>query len=146
MKQEEIAKQADEYSRQRVRENERYKALFTRSEIAQAFEDAAKWRINSVWHDMKAEEPQAFGEYADKVYPQVPCLVNGLLSTGYGMVSAIGTSPKSAGTMRSATILSVPKKLLRNGRILMTCCRRRKEAENEKDDVQQTVRTGASRN
>lgn len=50
MKQEEIAKQADEYSRQRVRENERYKALFTKSEIAQAFEDGAKWRINSVWH------------------------------------------------------------------------------------------------
>lgn len=84
MKQEEIAKQADEYSRQRVRENERYKAMFTRSEIAKAFKDGTDWRINSVWHDMKAEEPQAFGEYADKVYPQVPCLVNGLLSTGYG--------------------------------------------------------------
>ena len=57
MTQEEIAKQANEYSLQRVRKNERYKALFTKSEIAQAFEDGAEWRINSVWH-----KPTAYGE------------------------------------------------------------------------------------
>ena len=35
MTQEEIAKQANEYSLQRVRKNERYKALFTKSERQQ---------------------------------------------------------------------------------------------------------------
>lgn len=48
------------------------------------FEDGAQWRINSVWHDMEAEVPQIYGEYADSNYPQIPCLVKGLLSTGYG--------------------------------------------------------------
>lgn len=53
MKREQIekaAKEAEKYSRKRMEENERYKAMFTRSEIKQAFEDGAEWRINSVWH------------------------------------------------------------------------------------------------
>lgn len=47
---EKAAKEAEKYSRKRMEENERYKAMFTRSEIKQAFEDGAEWRINSVWH------------------------------------------------------------------------------------------------
>lgn len=45
----------------------------------------ARWRINSLWHKTKDEVPQAIGEeYEDDVYPQIPCLVHGYLSTGYG--------------------------------------------------------------
>lgn len=49
-----------------------------------AFKAGAQWQRNKVWHDMKQEEPQAYGEYEDKIYPQIPCLVRGQLSTGYG--------------------------------------------------------------
>ena len=48
------------------------------------FIEGARWRINSVWHDMVKEVPQLYGEYVGKVYPQIPCLVKGKLSTGYG--------------------------------------------------------------
>ena len=48
------------------------------------FEDGARWRINSVWHDMKKEVPQVYGEYENEVAPSIPCLVRGYLSTGYG--------------------------------------------------------------
>lgn len=44
----------------------------------------AQWRINSVWHEMKEEVPQIYGDYGDSIYPQIPCLVRGMLSTGYG--------------------------------------------------------------
>ena len=44
----------------------------------------AQWRINSVWHDMGTEVPQIYGDYVDSIYPQIPCLVVGHLSTGYG--------------------------------------------------------------
>lgn len=44
----------------------------------------ANWRINSVWHDMKKEVPQVYGEYENEVTPSIPCLVKGYLSTGYG--------------------------------------------------------------
>ena len=44
----------------------------------------AEWRINSVWHDMKKEVPQVYGEYENEVAPSIPCLVRGYLSTGYG--------------------------------------------------------------
>lgn len=50
----------------------------------EGFYHGALWRINSVWHDMKAEEPQVYGEYENRVYPQIPCLVYGKLSTGIG--------------------------------------------------------------
>ena len=49
-----------------------------------AFMDGAQWRINSVWHDMKKEVPQVYGEYENEVAPSIPCLVRGYLSTGYG--------------------------------------------------------------
>lgn len=38
---------------------------------------------NIVWHSME-EEPQVYGEYENDNYPQIPCLVLGNLSTGYG--------------------------------------------------------------
>ena len=57
---------------------------FDRYAIAQAYEEGAKWRINSVWHDMKKEVPQVYGEYENEVAPSIPCLVRGYLSTGYG--------------------------------------------------------------
>lgn len=48
-----------------------------------AFSAGAYWRINSVWHD-KSEIPKIYGEYENDIYPQIPCLVLGNLSTGYG--------------------------------------------------------------
>lgn len=44
---------------------------------------AFKYR-SLVWHDMKSEEPQTYGEFENKHYPQIPCLVYGHLSTGIG--------------------------------------------------------------
>lgn len=55
-----------------------------RAEAMNGFIKGASWRINSVWHDMKAEEPQVYGEYENRRYPQIPCLVYGKLSTGIG--------------------------------------------------------------
>ena len=52
--------------------------------IAYMFMYGAQWRINSVWHDMEEEAPQVYGEYGDSIYSQIPCLVRGMLSTGYG--------------------------------------------------------------
>ena len=57
---------------------------FSRHAIADAFEAGAKWRVNSVWHDMVKEEPQVYGEYENEIAPSIPCLVLGYLSTGYG--------------------------------------------------------------
>jgi hypothetical protein len=49
----------------------------------ESFVVGAEWRINSVWHDA-SEIPQIYGEYENDLYPQIPCLVLGHLSTGYG--------------------------------------------------------------
>lgn len=54
------------------------------SGYSRGFKEGAEWRINAVWHDIKSEEPQIYGEYEDKIYPQIPCLVYGHLSTGIG--------------------------------------------------------------
>lgn len=51
--------------------------------IRSGFKAGANWRINSIWHTMD-EEPQVYGKYEGKVSPQIPCLVLGHLSTGYG--------------------------------------------------------------
>ena len=48
------------------------------------FVAGAQWLINSLWHDMGTEVPQIYGDYGDSIYPQIPCLVVGHLSTGYG--------------------------------------------------------------
>lgn len=65
-----------------------YSQCFIQDDYSKAEERAfivgASWRINSAWHDMKAEEPQVYGEYENRVYPQIPCLVYGKLSTGIG--------------------------------------------------------------
>lgn len=50
----------------------------------QSFIDGVKWGRNEVWHDMKKEVPQVYGEYENKIAPSIPCLVRGYLSTGYG--------------------------------------------------------------
>ena len=55
-----------------------------RAEAMKAFISGAQWRINSVWHEMKEEVPQIYGDYGDSIYPKIPCLVRGMLSTGYG--------------------------------------------------------------
>lgn len=52
--------------------------------LKKGFFNGVRWRINSVWHDMKKEVPQVYGEYENKVAPSIPCLVKGYLSTGYG--------------------------------------------------------------
>lgn len=52
--------------------------------LHKGFYHGAQWRIDSVWHDMKKEVPQVYGEYENKVAPSIPCLVKGYLSTGYG--------------------------------------------------------------
>lgn len=54
------------------------------SNFTDAFSRGAQWRIGSVWHDMKKEVPQVYGEYENEVAPSIPCLVRGYLSTGYG--------------------------------------------------------------
>ena len=53
-------------------------------EITRTIGNVLKWRINAVWHEMKEEVPQIYGDYGDSIYPQIPCLVLGHLSTGYG--------------------------------------------------------------
>lgn len=50
----------------------------------QGFKDGAEWFRKSLFHKTKDEVPQAYGKYEDEVYPQIPCLVKGHLSTGYG--------------------------------------------------------------
>ena len=88
MKREEIEKAAKKYANENAyipsdgyAENN---MIEMKESFAEAFKDGAEWRINSVWHDMKSEEPQVYGEYENEVYPQIPCLVRGQLSTGYG--------------------------------------------------------------
>ena len=54
------------------------------SGYSRGFREGAQWRINAVWHDMKKEVPQVYGEYENEVAPSIPCLVRGYLSTGYG--------------------------------------------------------------
>lgn len=78
MTREQIEKAAKEYSDSIAQFDER--KIYSLED----FTAGAKWRINSVWHDMETEVPQVYGEYKDSIYPQIPCLVVGHLSTGYG--------------------------------------------------------------
>lgn len=79
MKKEDIEKAADEFA------NKEYEISdIDRIPLCKGFYHGAEWHINSMWHDMKSEEPQVYGEYENEVYPQIPCLVRGQLSTGYG--------------------------------------------------------------
>lgn len=49
-----------------------------------SFIAGAEWFMKSLFHKTKDEVPQPIGDYANEVYPQIPCLVKGHLSTGYG--------------------------------------------------------------
>lgn len=49
-----------------------------------AFIAGFEWFMKSLFHKTKDEVPQPIGDYANEVYPQIPCLVKGHLSTGYG--------------------------------------------------------------
>lgn len=80
MKKEDIEKAAGEYSGSILGFKDNPHVMKTHK----AFADGAQWAINSVWHDMETEVPQVYGEYKDSIYPQIPCLVVGHLSTGYG--------------------------------------------------------------
>lgn len=80
MKKEQIEKAAGEYSGSVLGFKDNPVVMANHK----AFMDGAEWRINSVWHDMGAEVPQIYGDYGDSIYPQIPCLVVGHLSTGYG--------------------------------------------------------------
>lgn len=53
-------------------------------DLETAFEVGVEWFINHLFHKTKDEVPQPIGDYANEVYPQIPCLVKGQLSTGYG--------------------------------------------------------------
>lgn len=48
------------------------------------FVAGVEWFRKSLFHKTKDEVPQTIGDYANEVYPQIPCLVKGQLSTGYG--------------------------------------------------------------
>lgn len=48
------------------------------------FVAGVEWFRKSLFHKTKDEVPQTIGDYANEVYPQIPCLVKGHLSTGYG--------------------------------------------------------------
>ena len=78
MTREQIEKEAMEYAERIPQSDER------REYSREDFIAGAQWRINSVWHDMKKEVPQVYGEYENEVAPSIPCLVRGYLSTGYG--------------------------------------------------------------
>lgn len=76
---EDINKAADAFA-----EREYETSVADRDYLHKGFYHGAEWRIDSVWHDMKKEVPQVYGEYENKVAPSIPCLVKGYLSTGYG--------------------------------------------------------------
>ena len=85
MNRETIEKTAKEYAKDKYGgENAKQYAIAQIHAGRDGFIDGAQWRINSVWHDMKEEVPQIYGDYEDSIYPQIPCLVRGMLSTGYG--------------------------------------------------------------
>lgn len=48
------------------------------------FVAGSEWFMKYLFHKTKDEVPQPIGDYANEVYPQIPCLVKGHLSTGYG--------------------------------------------------------------
>ena len=48
------------------------------------FVAGSEWFRKSLFHKTKDEVPQPIGDYANEVYPQIPCLVKGHLSIGYG--------------------------------------------------------------
>lgn len=53
-------------------------------DLETSFKAGVEWFMNHLFHKTKDEVPQPIGDYANEVYPQIPCLVKGQLSTGYG--------------------------------------------------------------
>lgn len=53
-------------------------------DLETAFESGVEWFINHLFHKTKDEVPKLFGHYENEIYPQIPCIVLGNLSTGYG--------------------------------------------------------------
>ena len=51
-------------------------------DLRDAFKDGVECLRKSLFHKTKNEVPQPIGDYANKVYPQIPCLVKGHLSSG----------------------------------------------------------------
>ena len=53
-------------------------------DLREAFKAGVEWFRKSLFHKTKNEVPQVYGKYKNDAYPQIPCLVKGHLSTGYG--------------------------------------------------------------
>lgn len=84
MTREQIEKAALKCAKDRWGDSESQHAMAKAQGTVYGFKQGAQWHINSVWHDMKKEVPQVYGEYENEVAPSIPCLVRGYLSTGYG--------------------------------------------------------------
>lgn len=63
---------------------EQYSKDAYNSGLIGSFIAGVEWFMKSLFHKTKDEVPQPIGNYANEAYPQIPCLVKGHLSTGYG--------------------------------------------------------------
>lgn len=79
MNREDIRKASEEYE-----DSLTYSSVKEQYDVKKAFEAGVEWFRKRLFHKTKDEVPQPFGDYANDVYPQIPCLVLGHLSTGYG--------------------------------------------------------------
>ncbi len=80
MRREDIEKAAGEYSGSILGFKDNPYVMKTHK----AFADGANWYRKHLFHKTSEEVPQVYGEYESEHYPQIPCLVKGYLSTGYG--------------------------------------------------------------
>lgn len=79
MKKEDIEKAALAYTEQANADD-----YAEANDMRLAFMAGAEWYRKSLFHKTKDEVPQVYGEYENDSFPQIPCLVLGHLSTGYG--------------------------------------------------------------
>lgn len=84
MEREDIIKASLEYKRKIEGIEGNFHNDISLDSVERAFREGASWRINSVWHKMSVEEPKPYSDYENDIYPQIPCLVYGKLSTGTG--------------------------------------------------------------
>lgn len=82
MKREDIEKAATLYAED-VCKGTQYRWGYEQVAMAD-FIEGVKWFMKSLFHKTKDEVPQPIGKYKNDAYPQIPCLVKGHLSTGYG--------------------------------------------------------------
>lgn len=59
------------------------KEEFGKDDIKKAFADGRKSIFEDLWHP-NTETPQVLSGYENDIYPQIPCIVLGQLSSGYG--------------------------------------------------------------